>query len=68
MERPRLGALGQRAADFANGIGREKLISISHSVDQNQGVVTVWYWDGAATMPASRNAPATPAVSETRGR
>lgn len=33
-----------RAAEFASHVGRERLISISHSEDQNKGVVTVWYW------------------------
>jgi len=33
------------AAAFATEIGPERLISISHSEDQNDGVITVWYWD-----------------------
>ena len=37
-------SLFQQAADFANSIGQENLISISHSEDNNEGVVTVWYW------------------------
>ncbi|HRH45525.1 MAG TPA: hypothetical protein PKY82_28055 [Pyrinomonadaceae bacterium] len=37
-------SLFQQAADFATSIGKEKLISISHSEDNNEGVVTVWYW------------------------
>jgi hypothetical protein len=36
--------LFQQAAEFASGIGPERLITISHSEDQNDGVVTVWYW------------------------
>lgn len=32
------------AALFASGIGRGRLINISHSEDDNEGVVTVWYW------------------------
>jgi hypothetical protein len=36
--------LFQHAADFAAEIGPEKLISISHSEDSNEGVVTVWHW------------------------
>jgi hypothetical protein len=36
--------LFQEAAEFATTLGRERLISISHSEDQNQGVVAVWYW------------------------
>lgn len=31
-------------AEFASNVGRENLITISHSEDQNTGVVTVWYW------------------------
>lgn len=37
-------ALFREAADFATVLGPERLISISHSEDQNAGVVTVWYW------------------------
>ena len=36
--------LFQEAADFASRLGPERLISISHSEDDNDGVVTVWYW------------------------
>lgn len=32
------------AAEFANGLQPDRLINISHSADQNQGVVVVWYW------------------------
>jgi hypothetical protein len=32
------------AAEFATEIGPARLINISHSEDQNDGVVTVWYW------------------------
>ena len=32
------------AASFATRVGRGRVISISHSEDQNEGVVTVWYW------------------------
>jgi hypothetical protein len=38
-------SLFQEAADFATAIGRERLISISHSADHSDGVVTVWYWE-----------------------
>ena len=37
-------SLCQQVADFATQIGRENLISISHSEDNNDGVITVWYW------------------------
>lgn len=37
-------SLFSEAAAFATTIGKDKLISISHSADHNTGVVTVWYW------------------------
>ena len=40
--------LFSEAAAFATTLGRERLISISHSEDQQDGVVAVWYWDEAA--------------------
>lgn len=33
-----------QAAEFATEIGPDRLFSISHSEDQNDGVVIVWYW------------------------
>jgi len=33
-----------QAAEFAAGIPREDLINISHSEDENEGVVAVWFW------------------------
>ena len=33
-----------RAAEFATRIGRERVISISHSQEELRGVVAVWYW------------------------
>lgn len=38
--------LFQRAAEFASRLGRERLITISHSEDKEDGVVAVWYWSG----------------------
>lgn len=32
------------AAEFATTVGREHLITISHSEDQQDGVIAVWYW------------------------
>jgi hypothetical protein len=32
------------AAAFATSVGPEHLITISHSADHSDGVVTVWYW------------------------
>ena len=36
--------LFEEAAEFATRIGKERLISISHSEDASDGVVVVWYW------------------------
>lgn len=38
------GQLFSETAEFASQVGPERLISISHSEDNNEGVVTVWYW------------------------
>jgi hypothetical protein len=32
------------AAAFATELGPDRLISISHSEDKDDGVVTVWFW------------------------
>jgi hypothetical protein len=37
--------LFDEAAAFASQVGSERLISISHSEDKDDGVVTVWYWE-----------------------
>lgn len=37
-------SLFAEAATFAESIGPEHLIGISHSSDHSEGVVTVWYW------------------------
>ena len=31
-------------ATFAESVGPDRLIGISHSEDSSKGVVTVWYW------------------------
>lgn len=36
--------LFEKASAFATSIGPDRLISISHSEDQQDGVVAVWYW------------------------
>ena len=33
-----------QAAEFATELGPDRLVSISHSEDKNDGVVIVWYW------------------------
>jgi len=37
-------ALFTEAAEYASTLGPDRLISISHSEDDNDGVVTVWFW------------------------
>ncbi|MGQ9651987.1 MAG: hypothetical protein ACUVXJ_17935 [Phycisphaerae bacterium] len=39
--------LFQQAAAFASQVGPEHVITISHSCDEDEGVVTVWYWTAA---------------------
>jgi hypothetical protein len=36
--------LCEEAADFASKLPPERLISIAHSEDQDDAVLTVWYW------------------------
>lgn len=37
-------SLFSEVAAFATQVGQENLINITHSQDQGQAVVTVWYW------------------------
>ena len=37
--------LFEKASVFATELGPHRLISISHSEDQNDGVIAVWYWE-----------------------
>ena len=41
-------ALFLQAAELATELGPERVISISHSEDHNNGVVVVWYWETSA--------------------
>jgi hypothetical protein len=36
--------LFSEAAEFATSVGPERVISISHSEDDSDGVVAVWFW------------------------
>jgi hypothetical protein len=36
--------LFKAAIDFANKIGRERLVNITHSEDHDNIVITIWYW------------------------
>jgi len=44
--------LFRQAAAFASSVGKDDLISISHSEDGNDGVVTVWYWNHRKAGPS----------------
>jgi hypothetical protein len=33
-----------QAAEFANSLAADRLINISHSADNSDGIVVVWYW------------------------
>jgi hypothetical protein len=39
-------SLFAEAAEFVSEVGPERLITVSHSADNGEGVVTVWYWEG----------------------
>jgi hypothetical protein len=47
-------ALFKEVAEFASALPTDRLISISHSEDQNEGVVCVWFWEEAP--PAAEEA------------
>ena len=54
-----------RAAEYATRIGSERLISISHSADKLNGVVTVWYWgEPVASSPWADSGGETPGPTE----
>jgi len=36
--------LFDKASDFATRLGPDRVVSISHSADHSDGVVTVWFW------------------------
>ena len=42
-------SLFDEAAAFASQLGSDRLISISHSEDKDDGVVAVWYWSRTET-------------------
>jgi hypothetical protein len=45
--------LFDQAATFATEIGPERFVSISHSADDCDGVVTVWYWTTEEAAPVN---------------
>jgi len=46
--------LFRQAAGFATELGPGKLVSISHSEDDDDGVVAVWYWTDEPEVEADR--------------
>ncbi|MBY0526440.1 MAG: hypothetical protein K2R98_23805 [Gemmataceae bacterium] len=36
--------LFKHASEFATQVGRERLITMSHSEDRDNIVITIWYW------------------------
>ena len=44
--------LFDQAAAFANEIGPERLVNVSHSADRGDGVVVVWYLTAECEKPA----------------
>ena len=51
-------ALFTEAAEFATYIGPERVISISHSEDNDDGVVAVWYWTDETEAQGGKSDPA----------
>jgi hypothetical protein len=45
--------LFERAAEFASQVGRDRLITIAHSEDKDDGVIAVWYWADSDEPPAN---------------
>lgn len=43
--------LFDEAAAFASEVGRDQVLNISHSCDDFDGVVTVWYWTTEIVPP-----------------
>jgi hypothetical protein len=50
-------SLFAEAAEFASRLGPERVITISHSADQGEGVVAVWYWEGPQWEGVAPSAP-----------
>ena len=66
----------QKAAEFATQMGPERLINVTHSEDNHESFITVWYWEGerannkgipaAGAPPASISDPSRDTTPETR--
>ena len=49
--------LFSEAAEFATDAGAERVISITHSTDDDGGVVTVWYWSDETEAVGRKGGP-----------
>ncbi len=47
--------LFEDAAAFATRLGWDRVVNISHSCDQRDGLVTVWYWSGEDVTRQSKS-------------
>ena len=65
----------QKAAEFATQMGPERLINVTHSEDNHESFITVWYWEGerankgipaAGAPPACISDPSRDTTPETR--
>ena len=49
--------LFSQAAELASSLGPERLISISHSEDRDDGVVAVWFWSAESGKTTNDQGP-----------
>jgi hypothetical protein len=43
--------LFKAASDFANQVGKDRLITLTHSEDRDNIVITIWYWGEEEIRP-----------------
>lgn len=55
----------QMAADFATELGPKRLISITHTEDRDDEVVTIWYWEEGHEAKAPTTRPETKQLAAT---
>jgi len=56
----------QKVAEFAQQVGRERLISISHSEERDNAIITLWYWEEDIATPTRSLHDTTPLTSKHR--
>ncbi len=59
--------LFKAAVEFANQIGRERLLTLSHSEDRDNIVITIWYWAEEEIKPQDLKRIAAQAARTTPG-